>query len=124
MVAGFVNESLGFGDVALGEVVVGEVESHAGARGDGVDLFEVVRSAAGEEGVGEELKRAGAAEVVDRLVEVRGGFGGAAGVGAAEGEVIEANAEQSELPLDPFQSLGGAAEDLRRLALGEQEIAV
>src|ERR1039457_5387187 len=83
VVAGFVDEALGFGNVFRGEVVVGEVESHAGARGDGVDFFEVVRGAAGEEGTGEVVELAGAANVIDGLIEVRDGLGGAGCVSSA-----------------------------------------
>ena len=53
MVTGFVDEALGLGEIALGKVVVGEVEAHAGAGGDAEDLVEVSGRAAGEEGVGE-----------------------------------------------------------------------
>jgi hypothetical protein len=64
---GFFEMRVGFGAVAVaegeaggGEVVVGEVEPHAGASGDAEDFFEVVGRAAGEEAEGKiaEISRA------------------------------------------------------------------
>jgi len=48
VVAGFVDECFGLGEIALGEVVVGEVETHAGACGDAEDFVEVSGCAARE----------------------------------------------------------------------------
>ena len=64
VVAGFLDQGFGLGEMLAGldavavaegeagggEVVVGEVESHAGARGDAEDFVEVLGRAAGEEG--------------------------------------------------------------------------
>src|SRR5579863_2455589 len=93
VVDGFVDEAFGFGEVAFGEMVVGEVKAHAGAGGDFEDFLEVVGSAAGEMGEGKDVERPGAPEEVNGLVEVVSGFGGVVGVGATEGDVVEANVE-------------------------------
>lgn len=75
MVAGDVDEGFGFGEVALGEVVIGEIEAHAGAGGDAEGFVKVVGRAAGEEGSGKVVECSCAAEEVDGLVEVVHGLG-------------------------------------------------
>ena len=102
-----------------GEVVVGEVESHAGAGGDLEDFLEVVGGSSGEEGAREKVEWAGAADVFYSLVEVGDGFGGAGWVGSAKGEMVEADIEEPAVVLGYPQVLGGATEDFSRLALGE-----
>ena len=78
VVAGFVDEFFGFGEVAFGEVVVSEVEAHAGAGSYAEDFFEIVRR-----GPGQELELSGAAEEFNGWVETdvvavprRGAVGG------------------------------------------------
>jgi hypothetical protein len=101
VVAGGVDEGFGFGEVALGEVVVGEVEAHPGAGGDAEGFFEVVGRAAGEESERKVVEVCGVAEEVDGLVEVVSGFGSTGGVCAAERQVVEANVEENSLPFGP-----------------------
>src|SRR5271157_1475867 len=122
VVAGGVDEGFGFGEVAAGEVVVREVEAHAGAGGDAEGFFEIVGRAACEEAEGKVVESSRAAEEVDGLVEVVRGFGGAGGVGTAERKVVEADVK--EPPLLPVQGLGSPAEDFRILALIEEQVAV
>src|SRR5205807_2506866 len=112
------------GEACGGEVVVGEVEAHAGAGGDAEDFVEVMGRAAGEERAGEMVKGSGAAEVVDGMVEVARGFGGAGGVGTAERKVVEADVKKPASLLGDEQGLGSPADDFRGLALTEEEIAV
>src|ERR1017187_9264146 len=122
VVAGFLDQAFGLCEIAAGEVVVGQVEPHAGAGGDAEGFFEVVRRAAGEEGAGEIVELSSTANEVDGLVEVVSGFGGAGGVGAAERKVVEADVEEPS-PL-PVQGLGSPAEDFRSLALPEEQVAI
>ena len=91
VVAGFLDEGGGFFEVLLrvvtaghGEVVVGEVELHEGPAGDAVDFREVGVGGAGEEGEGEIVRPARAAEGVDSLDQVTSGLGRAGRVRAAE----------------------------------------
>ena len=103
VVAGFVDQFFGLGQVALCEAVIGEKEAHAGAGGDAEDFVEVAGGGAGEEGAGEVVELSCAAEEIDSLVEMMSGFGRAGGVG------VGANVEESALL--PLQGLGGSAKD-------------
>jgi hypothetical protein len=99
VVAGFVDQAFGLGQIALGEVVVGEVQPHAGAGGDAENFIEVRVGAAGEEGPSKKFDGARAAEEVDGLVEVMSGFRRAGAMGAAEREMVEADVQRPELLL-------------------------
>lgn len=103
----------------MGEVVVGEMELHAAAGGEGVDFVEVGLGTSSEKGFGEMVEPAGSAKVVHGLVEV-----GAVSGGAAEREVIEADIERPEVLDRPPERSRRAAVDFRSLALGQQEVAV
>ena len=75
VVAGFIDQRFGFGEIADGEMVVGEVELHAGAGGDAKDFVEIAGRAAGEEGARKVVECPRTAEEVDGLFEVMSGFG-------------------------------------------------
>ena len=112
-VGGFLGVFAGFGLVAVGEVerglfqvVVGEVEAHAGTGGDFVHFVEVVLGAAGEEAEREEFELSGAAEAVDGGGEVD------RVAGAGEGEVVEGDVEEPVVPIRDHQGLGGTAAEL------------
>ena len=131
MIAGFGDQAGGLfemvaGAVAArhGEMVIGEVETHAGAGGDAEDIVEVAGRAAGEEGAGKVVDLARAAEEIDSLVEMMSGFGGAGGVAAAERKMIEADGEEAPVLLPPSEGLRSPAEDLHGLALPEEQIAI
>jgi hypothetical protein len=75
MLAGLGAVAVEEGEAGGGEVVVGEVESHAGTGGDAEDFGEVLGRATGEEGERKIVELARAAEEVDGLVEMVSGFG-------------------------------------------------
>jgi hypothetical protein len=83
MVEGFGTVAVAKGESGGGEVVVGEVETHAGSGGDAEDFVEILKRAAGEQGERQVLELPRPAEEVDGLVEVVGGFVGVWGVGSA-----------------------------------------
>ena len=84
VVAGFLDETLGFcemlaglvtvvvceGRAGRGKVVVSQMKSHAGPSGDSEDFFEVVGLAASQEGERKVFQLPGTTEDVDSLVEV------------------------------------------------------
>jgi hypothetical protein len=84
VIPGLVDEPFGFLDIAFGEVIIGEVKTHAGSGGDFADFFEIVIGAASEESAGKVVEGPGTAEELDGLVEVIGGFGGVSRAGTAE----------------------------------------
>jgi len=124
MVAGLVDQTLGFGEVALGEVVVREEELHAGASGDAEDFFEIVGSAASEEGEGKAVQLSCAAEEFDGLVEVMNRFGGPGRVRAAERKVVEADVQEPAALLSDDERLGSPTQDFGGLVLAEEQVAV
>ena len=89
VVAGFVDEDFGFGEMLVGlgcvsvfdgftrgdQMVVGEMEPHAGARGDAKDFFEIAGRAAGEHGAGKVVEVPSASEGIDGLMEMISCFG-------------------------------------------------
>ncbi len=127
----------------MAEVGVGFVEAEAATGGEVEGLVEVVAGAgevagvrveggAGEEAEGNAFLDTGAAEAVDGLVEMGGGGGDVGGgvtlgseeVGAAEGEMVEGDAEEPEVGLGPLQRLRGAFPHVGVPAQLEQEVAV
>src|ERR1039458_4146299 len=101
MVTGFVDQASGLREVPAGEVVVGEVKPHTGPGGDAEYLVEIMIRAASEEPARQVVERPRAAEEVDGLVEVVGGFGGAALECAAERKVVQADVEEPSLLFHP-----------------------
>ena len=124
VVAGFVDEAFGFGEIAFGEVVVGEEEAHAGTGGDAEHFFEIVVGAAGEKGEGQIEELPCPSEEFDGLVEVTNRFGGAGWMGPAERKVIEADGKEQSVLFSPLHGLGGPTQDLRALAATEEDVAV
>jgi hypothetical protein len=124
MVAGLVDQTLGFGEVALGEVIVGEKELHAGAAGDAQDFLEIVVRAASEEGAWKVVKCSRPVEEFDGLVEMMNRFGAAQGVRAAERKVVEADVKKPAVPLGDDERFGSPAQDFGSLTLVEEQVAI